>query len=136
MIQPGRETYEIRAALPASLDAAEGFVRRTRLIWEQSNAHHNFAAELLLREMLTNAVVHGCRKDSSQCVRCVLRLREARLSFAVQDSGPGFDWRAAWQRQSHAADCSGRGLEILRKYASRFRFNEPGNGVVVAVHFG
>lgn len=111
-------------------------MRRTRLIWEQPEAHHTFATELLLREMLTNAVVHGCRKTSHGCIRCVLRLRETRLSFAIQDSGPGFDWRAAWHSQSRAADCSGRGLEILRKYASRFRFNKLGNGIVVALHFG
>ncbi len=50
------------------------------------------------------------------------------LGIEVEDSGPGFDWRA-WE-QAGAADAhqaSGRGLMIIRSVASEMSFNECGN---------
>ena len=53
-----------------------------------------FAAELLLREALTNAVVHGCHAESGKQVRCSMRLKGRRLLIVVDDDGDGFDWRS------------------------------------------
>jgi anti-sigma regulatory factor (Ser/Thr protein kinase) len=95
-------------------------------------AHANFfAAELLVREALTNAVVHGCGSDPRKRVHCSLRLRKGRLLIAVADEGPGFDWRAGRGVRANVPDCSGRGMEILHYYANHVRFNEKGNVVTM-----
>jgi serine/threonine-protein kinase RsbW len=122
----------MRTVLPASLQALEEFFlefrRKNRALLDCVNC---FAAELLLREALTNAVVHGCQADPRRQVRCVLRLKGRRLLIAVEDDGDGFDWRAARGNVADLPECSGRGMEILHKYANHVRFNGRGNVVVM-----
>ncbi len=126
----------LRRTMPATLDALEEVCREFRAIsGGLPDSSCRFAAELLLRELLTNAVIHGCRSDPSRQVVCVVRWRARRLTIAVEDDGDGFDWRAALRRQAAASCCSGRGFEILRKYATRFRFNRSGNAATVMKNF-
>ncbi|BDU69499.1 hypothetical protein GETHOR_16000 [Geothrix oryzae] len=119
---------------------------------------------LALTEALANAVDHGllrldprlkeegieayeaARKvglkaltNGAVSLRISLRagpLAEIReIAVEVEDSGPGFDWRA-WQDQADRAgqaepSAIGRGLLTLRALSPDLRFNEAGN----ALHF-
>jgi anti-sigma regulatory factor (Ser/Thr protein kinase) len=120
----------MRMALPATLQAVEEFFvefrRRSRALMDRANC---FAAELLVREALTNAVMHGCGADPNRRVRCSLRLKGRSLLIVIQDDGNGFDWRSARRRTADITDYSGRGMEILRRYADRLRYNDAGNVV-------
>jgi serine/threonine-protein kinase RsbW len=133
---PDRVDCEMRTELPATLQAVEEFFvefrRRSQAMLGRVNG---FAAELLVREALTNAVVHGCHTDPSKQVRCFLRLKNRRLLIAVEDDGESFDWRTAWRNSATFSDCSGRGIEILRKYASRVRYSTRGNLVTIIKRF-
>jgi serine/threonine-protein kinase RsbW len=137
MTHPARVECEMRCALPATLKAAEEFIvefrRQSQALLDREGC---FAAELLVREALTNAVRHGCHNDSSKRIRCCMRLKGGRLLITVEDYGCGFDWRAAWSNKAALPDCSGRGIEILRKYASRVRYNDRGNAVTIVKRFG
>jgi len=132
MTQLIRVHFDVRAAMPASLEAVERFFlefrRKNQALLDRANC---FAAELLLREALNNAVLHGCHADPGKQVRCLLRLGERRLLIAVEHNGDGFDWRAARARVAALSDSSGRGMEILRAYASHVRYNERGNAVAI-----
>jgi serine/threonine-protein kinase RsbW len=136
MILASRVDCEIRRDMPATLQAIEEFVvefgERCRARLEHKSF---FGAELLLREALTNAVQHGSNADPAKRVRCCLRIKGGRLLIAVEDCGRGFDWRAAWNKQAASPDSSGRGVEILRKYASRVRYNGRGNAVTIVKRF-
>jgi serine/threonine-protein kinase RsbW len=136
MTHAARVECEMRCALPATLRAAEEFYvdfrRRSQTLLDGTS---RFAAELLLREALTNAVVHGCHADPNKQVRCSLRIKNRRLLIAVEDDGVGFDWRAAWGHSANSSDCSGRGIAILRKYASRVRYNTRDNTVTIVKRF-
>jgi len=127
---------EMRRALPATLQAVEEFLVDFRG-WSRGllDRVNSFAAELLVREALTNAVVHGCHTDPGKQVRCSLRITRRRLLIAVEDDGDGFDWRAAWRNPAALSACSGRGIEILRKYANRVRYNDRGNAVTMIKRF-
>lgn len=128
---------EIRMTLSATPEGVEEFIGEFRRHTEaRLAASHCFAAELLAREALNNAVVHGCRGDPSQEVRCRFRLKGGRVTIAVADSGEGFDWRAVWGRTPGLAASSGRGLLILRRYSTRVRFNDRGNAVTILKQFG
>jgi serine/threonine-protein kinase RsbW len=133
---PRPPRWEMSAIIPASLGAIEGLFAAFRH-WQRGLAGgaDAFGAELLLREVLTNAVVHGCGKDPSKQVRCSWRLRNGSVLIAVADDGPGFDWRAAAGRQPDDENTSGRGMEILRAYSTRVRFNARGNSVVILKRF-
>jgi serine/threonine-protein kinase RsbW len=126
----------MRETMPATLEAMEAFIEEFRLI--RHRCFHNeaalFTAELLLRELLTNAVEHGCRCEPTRNVRCVVRLNGRRLTIVVEDEGSGFDWRARWNRETEKDSVNGRGLEIIREYATLVRFSKKGNSVFVLKH--
>jgi anti-sigma regulatory factor (Ser/Thr protein kinase) len=128
---------EKKGVFPATFPAMEAFIAELGLRsgWFPDRAD-TFAAELLLREVLTNAVEHGSAGGPGRRVRCVVRVRGRRLTISVQDEGAGFDWRAALDHAADLSDLSGRGLEILRTYSTSFRFNAKGNSVTLRRQFG
>jgi anti-anti-sigma factor len=130
------ERCEWRSELPATLEAIERFCGDFR-VWRAASCADLdlFVATLLLREVLTNALVHGCREDPRRHISLVLRVKPGRLVVAVRDEGEGFDWRAEWNRQADVADCTGRGMEILRLYADSVRFSRRGNQVTLVKFF-
>lgn len=94
-----------------------------------------FASELLLREVLVNAVTHPATACVQRRILCVLRLKPGRLLLAVHDGGKGFDWRTRVGVSTPPGDTRGRGLEILRQYANVVRFNSRGNTVSLIKRF-
>ena len=132
MTHSPRFDCEMRTAFPATLASIERFFEEFhRRSVGLLNGNACFAAELLVREALTNAVVHGCGADPGKHVRCVLRLRGSRLFICVADDGEGFDWRAERRNRASLRDISGRGMEILHQYANHVRFNGKGNMVMM-----
>ncbi len=130
-----RPVCELRGEVPATLVAVEEFLARFR-VW-RANLHENlaFPGELLLREALTNAAVHGSRGEPAMCIRCIVRLKPGRLLIAVCDDGVGFRWREVWGHTAAAWVPRGRGIEIFRHYASGVRFSARGNGVTLIRRF-
>jgi anti-sigma regulatory factor (Ser/Thr protein kinase) len=127
---------ELRAELPATLEALERFCEEFRE-WRAASCPslEHFSAELLLREALTNYVVHACAEDPSKRIICMLRAKPGRLVISVRDSGPGFDWRAVWDASADLFETHGRGIEMLRIYASAVRFNNSGNSLTLIKRF-
>jgi anti-sigma regulatory factor (Ser/Thr protein kinase) len=132
VIHPARVDCEMRMALPATFEAIEEFFTEFRRKGGALLGRVNcFTAELLLREALTNAVLHGCHGDPRKQVRCVARMKGGRLLIVVADDGDGFDWRGAFGEIAEVPDCSGRGLEIFRRYANHVRYSDRGNLVAI-----
>jgi anti-sigma regulatory factor (Ser/Thr protein kinase) len=144
-VRYGCELWQTLAAVPSAVE--EFCIEFRRHAEKHLDRPHRFAAELLVREALNNAVVHGCRSDPGNRFRCALRLGVGRLTIAVIDDGDGFDWRAVLRRRNDnvataataataaTTAASGRGLGILFRYATRVRFNEKGNAVTVVKRF-
>jgi anti-sigma regulatory factor (Ser/Thr protein kinase) len=88
-----------------------------------------FAVELLLREALNNAIVHGCLGKIGSEVHCELAAVDGGVRIRVRDPGDGFDWRAQLNGRPRSLAESGRGVEILTRYATTVAFSEKGNEV-------
>src|ERR1700743_102080 len=89
-----------RRELPATLEAIEELCRDFESWRAVACVELNsFSAELLLREALTNSVLHGSSGDPRKRISCSLRAKPDRLIIAIQDEGEGFDWRAALYRR-------------------------------------
>jgi anti-sigma regulatory factor (Ser/Thr protein kinase) len=128
----GPNDCTMRIVLPATgLALEEFFIEFRRLIQSALPQKHRFAAELLVREALNNAVLHGCRADPANHIRCVFRLKGRCLTMVVEDWGEGFDWRAVRDRRADPEAFCGRGMELLQTLATRVRFNEKGNKVAI-----
>ena len=91
----------------------------------------HFDVLLLLREALINAVVHGSKKDFSKQIKCDIWFEKLDLFIKVCDEGQGFDWRKKSSQIVELASTSGRGLSIMKVYATKMEYNECGNEVTL-----
>ena len=93
---------------------------------------HLFPLELLAREALNNAIIHGCQTNPAMYVYAELQRDENNLQLTIRDEGAGFDWQAALQDTVFDENReNGRGLKLYRLYADRVEFNDRGNQVVL-----
>jgi anti-sigma regulatory factor (Ser/Thr protein kinase) len=124
-----------RELLP-NLEQVERFCDEFRVFCSTNCARLDaFTAELLLREALTNAVRHGGRSNARQRISCTLRAKPASLLIVIRDGGHGFNWAARGKSCPDPSATGGRGIAILRKYASAVRFNREGNMVALFRRF-
>jgi serine/threonine-protein kinase RsbW len=89
---------------------------------------HLFAVNLVMREGLTNAVLHGNKNDDTKDVRFRLKIvDDLSIHVEIEDQGSGFDWRKYRYCQFPLAADHGRGIPIMQTYFTRYAFNEKGN---------
>ena len=105
-------------------------------------------AEYAARELLANALEHGCRDQVAPRVEVELRISRSYCKITVEDNGPGFDPDAVLAREAEeAADPShpavragptsganapgprGRGLLSVKNAVDSLRFGPRGNRV-------
>lgn len=91
--------------------------------------------EVILRELLMNAVTHGNACDRSRAVRCEIeRIQPDRLRVTVEDEGAGFDYRSL---DAELVQCAPspvrRGYTLIKALADHVEFNAKGNRVTVSV---
>ncbi len=90
------------------------------------------AVELALTEALTNAVVHGCKKDPSKTVRVVVGRDEAGgLVMVVRDSGDGFDPASLPNPlgDEKLLSAHGRGVFLINTLMDDVRFGDRGREI-------
>jgi len=134
----GRQVHKtgqtLRAVIPSSLAEVEDVCRSVRQLLEYNGMKdHAFGVELLVRELVNNAILHGNKLDVSKNVRISVRIWHRIIALSVADEGPGFDWRSQLCHQPDLSDTSGRGLAIGLIYADRMAFNHAGNRVVLVI---
>ena len=131
MINPVKRS--LRWQFPSSLTLVDSTCLEIRS-WLKANHLDaiSFGVELVTRECLNNAILHGNAQQAQKKVTVNLSLGKKYLSLQVADEGPGFDWRKAKQSVV-PVDCatSGRGLSIARLHARRIQFNRQGNQITL-----
>lgn len=100
-----------------------------KLLDRQGQTGHAFTVDLLLREFLNNAILHGNCSDVGKRVEVSVRIGRKWIELRIADEGPGFDWRGSSRVFPDADATSGRGLAIGAQYAQRMQFNRAGNQV-------
>ena len=132
-IPPPRH-HTVQITIPSVLTEVDGVCHQARaLLQAHKQDDHIFAVDLLLRECLNNAILHGNGRDASKPVHVTLRIGRKAILLSVTDAGSGFDWRARRGHVPEPSATSGRGLAIGRAYAQRILFNHEGNQVVLAI---
>jgi anti-sigma regulatory factor (Ser/Thr protein kinase) len=128
--------FDVVRMVPASLESLESTTLEVRgMLSPVCSRTDVFAAELLLREALTNSVCHACGLDPKRLVSVSLRVREDRLVIVVRDDGHGFDWKRRLTHTPLDDDTAGRGLLIYQAYADQVRFNRTGNQLALVRRF-
>ena len=88
-----------------------------------------FGVELLARECLSNAVIHGNKSIADKSVKLSLSVGRQWIRLQVDDEGEGFDWRKARRKRSDPTETSGRGIELCALFAARVRFSRQGQQI-------
>jgi len=87
---------------------------------------------LAVQEALANAVVHGCKNDSSKEVRCRLkRDRDGRVLIIITDPGPGFslEHRPDPKSPAHMYADHGRGVYLICQLMDEVQFEKGGREI-------
>ena len=114
------------------MEEAEWLCRRVREFVQAAGfSQMGFPIELLARECLCNAVIHGNRNAADKSVDLSLSVGRKWIRLRVSDQGVGFDWRKARRKGFDTTTTSGRGLQICALYAERVRFSRSGNRIAL-----
>jgi len=118
---------------PASMENIDRICSEAAAVFDQYllNTKDRFAIELLMREALNNAVIHGCQNDTSMSISCGVKITPGEVTIEVADGGKGFDWHSAPCNPSEPGCENGRGMSIYSFYASSIVFNDSGNCVIL-----
>jgi len=99
----------------------------------QGLTDHQFALQILSREALNNAVIHGSKSDPAKSVSCAIWTDSRSIFLEVQDEGPGFNWNENVNAGPDSETTEhGRGINIYHLYADQVEFNENGNRVLLS----
>jgi anti-sigma regulatory factor (Ser/Thr protein kinase) len=130
---PRHTAVRLDRTFPSTLEQVDEICREMRAFLHAHGAGQlAFVVELIGRESLNNAVIHGNGRDGRKTVRFGLRLGTTHVRMSVADEGAGFDWRRGLEAGPPGEFATnGRGLPILAMYADRVRYNEPGNRLTV-----
>lgn len=87
-----------------------------------------FGINLVIREALTNAVLHGNTGDTGKVVRFLLScIDKESIRLEIEDEGDGFDWKKYQAAELPGDEDHGRGIIIMGAYCNRCSYNEKGN---------
>lgn len=90
--------------------------------------------EIVLRELLTNAIDHGNAGMPESDVVCTLIYTDEYVRVRVMDQGQGFDYRSLnMDIPDDPRRLAHRGFVLVKALSTRLEFNEPGNCVTVYV---
>jgi serine/threonine-protein kinase RsbW len=104
----------------------------TKAITDNGSTNDLFAIELLVREAMTNAIIHGNAYDKDKKVCALFRILGDLVIIRITDEGHGFDWSTVKACSPDPLKASGRGLKIYSLYASRLAFSRRGNSVILS----
>lgn len=121
-----RHTLKIDHVMAADVGQLEEVASRiTRQIGEAGCSEDLESVELVLREAIANAILHGSKGSPFQAVRiCVALPAEGGIDIVVKDTGPGFDPSQVADplAESNLLANHGRGLFLIRQLMDEVRF--------------
>ena|ERR1022692_925459 len=129
LFQDGWRTARFSSAteMPSVIEAVVG------LMADWGYPHKDiFAVHLMLEESIVNAIKHGHQNDPSKQVEVRYQISQEYVLMEVEDEGPGFILSLVPDATApeNLDRPSGRGLLLIRHYATWVRFNNCGNCVI------
>jgi len=120
--------------MPSKIQAISPLVDRLMRVIEASQCvpGNEFDVELVLREALENAVLHGNQEDPGEKVHIRCRCEPGNeISIVVTDQGRGFDFGEIVGNgfTSDPAADHGRGIQLMKAFMDDVHFERGGSEV-------
>jgi anti-anti-sigma factor len=96
----------------------------------QFGVTHLADVNVVMRELLINAIEHGNGKDRTKSVTCqIANLGGARFQITIEDQGTGFDHASKDLTMPKPGASRSRGLALINSFTDQLEFNDQGNRV-------
>ncbi len=126
MIKP----FEYRCEFKSSLDEVVSQIAKViSLLDSNFEIYNRFVLDLILRETLNNAVIHGNKNRPDQIIKLGLGIEADQFHIVVEDEGAGFNWQSVIVQQTNPVHDHGRGFPIFQKYCNKIVLNKKGNRI-------
>ncbi len=136
MISITRSENLLEIQMSAELSNIDRACLETRAsLREQGLEDCSFEVQLVMREALSNAIIHGSGMDKKKTVDYAFEIRDDTLIMRVRDQGAGFPWHEKSANMPAPHSLGGRGVTIMREYFDSVEFNEQGNAIVLTKHY-
>ena len=128
------ETSEL--TLPSRIEAVNEAAAAVAEVLKRAGASEEavFAIDMAVREAVTNAVLHGNKRDEAKAVRVNLKTSPDSLELSVHDEGTGFNPEAVPDPTAaeNIMKTSGRGIFFMRNFMDEVEWLiRPGGGTTV-----
>lgn len=124
-------------SMPAKESGIPDVVEKIARFLQQQGFGEQHAVSVVLRELLSNAVVHGSAGLSDALIRGEVTVEKSgMIALWVEDMGKGFDYRALDLRLPNEPPdgLQHRGLILVKALVQELSWNESGNRVMVRLH--
>lgn len=87
-------------------------------------------------ECVSNAIIHGNKKDKDKLVHLELLIENDSLKFTIQDEGNGFDYNQLKDPTSpeNIDKVGGRGIFLIKHLADEVKFIEEGKKTIISFY--
>lgn len=87
-------------------------------------------------ECISNAIVHGNKKDKDKLVHLELLIENNSLKFTIQDEGNGFDYNQLKDPTApeNIDKVGGRGIFLIKHLADELKFEEEGKKTIISFY--
>ena len=115
----------------AEMKNVDRVAAEAREFFGRYGAADNIRLKVVIRELLINAIEHGCGGDPAKGVVCEIEyLGGSRFRISVEDGGAGFDYSSIdWSLPGDPQQDRRRGFGLVNTLADEVEFNEKGNRV-------
>jgi anti-sigma regulatory factor (Ser/Thr protein kinase) len=130
-----REDSCLLCTIASDITLIHPAIRLSEEFVHQHGASDTSKIFLVLRELLSNAIVHGNKNMLSRNVTCrIEHMGERLFRIAVEDEGEGFDFASLdTSFPDDPRTITKRGYILLRHLCTTLEFNEHGNRVTALV---
>lgn len=107
----------------------ERVLRESKAFLIQKFKKYRLENEVVMRELLLNAIVHGNGNNPQKTVFCDIKaIDETRFQLEVKDQGEGFDHKALdLSLPEKPNKLRKRGLILVSGFSEKLEFNKKGN---------
>jgi serine/threonine-protein kinase RsbW len=87
-------------------------------------------------ECVSNAIIHGNKKDKKKVVNIELRFLDDQVRFIIEDQGEGFDFQSLKDPTApeQIQKLGGRGVYIMKHLSDEVQFEDEGRIVILTFY--
>jgi len=125
----------LQAKFSSNMQFIGKFVNSAKNFIDKFGVSNYYEFQIVLRELLTNAVEHGNKMDTTRSVSCsVEHIADRRFKLTVEDEGAGFDFdKIDLNLPADPVKMRYQGLVLVNSFADEITFDKNGAAVTVLV---